>query len=72
MGFVPAEPGPTRCKLPGVSSCSSCGSPQAEGARFCEVWTMRGHEIEKLVNYQDVSTWLRQLGLVPEPEPRGL
>ncbi len=33
------------------------------GARFCEVWTISAGRITRLVNYQDVTTWLRQLGL---------
>lgn len=36
---------------------------QVEGARFCEVWHVRDGRITRLVNYQDVTTWLRQLGL---------
>lgn len=35
------------------------------GGRVCEVWTIRNGEVARLVNYQDASTWLRQLGLVP-------
>jgi steroid delta-isomerase-like uncharacterized protein len=35
------------------------------GARFCEVWRFRDGKMVELVNYQDASTWLRQLGLVP-------
>jgi len=35
------------------------------GGRFCEVWEIKGGQIARLRNYQDVSTWLRQLGLVP-------
>ncbi len=35
------------------------------GGRFCEVWEIQGGQIARLRNYQDVSTWLRQLGLVP-------
>lgn len=35
------------------------------GARFCEVWRMEGGQILRLTNYQDVSSWLRQLGLAP-------
>lgn len=34
------------------------------GARFCEVWHIRDGKLAELTNYQDVSTWLRQLGLV--------
>jgi steroid delta-isomerase-like uncharacterized protein len=34
-------------------------------AVFCEVWTIRDGKVAVLRNYQDVSTWLRQLGLVP-------
>lgn len=33
------------------------------GARFCEVWRVRDGKIAHLVNYQDVGTWLRQLGV---------
>lgn len=33
------------------------------GARFCEVWDVEDGKVSKLVNYQDLSTWLRQLGL---------
>ena len=36
-----------------------------EGAVFCEVWAIRNGKIVSLRNYQDVATWLRQLGLVP-------
>jgi steroid delta-isomerase-like uncharacterized protein len=35
------------------------------GAVFCEVWGLRNGKIASLRNYQDVSSWLRQLGLVP-------
>lgn len=35
------------------------------GALFCEVWQIRSGKITHLRNYQDVSSWLRQLGLVP-------
>lgn len=38
------------------------GKP-VEGARFCEVWRIEGGKIVSLVNYQDITTWLRQLGL---------
>jgi steroid delta-isomerase-like uncharacterized protein len=41
-------------------------SRSVEGARFCEVWDVEGGQISRLVNYQDVATWLRQLGLVSE------
>lgn len=34
------------------------------GAVFCEVWEIRDGKVAVLRNYQDVSTWLRQLGLV--------
>jgi len=33
------------------------------GARFCEVWDVEDGKITKVVNYQDLATWLRQLGL---------
>ncbi len=33
------------------------------GVRFCEVWTFRDGKLARLVNYQDPSIWLRQLGL---------
>jgi steroid delta-isomerase-like uncharacterized protein len=33
------------------------------GARFCEVWDVEDGKLSKLVNYQDVATWLRQLDL---------
>lgn len=33
-------------------------------ARFCEVWDVEDGKVAKVVNYQDMSTWLRQLGLV--------
>jgi len=36
---------------------------RVEGARFCEVWTIRDGALARLVNYQDLGTWLRQLGL---------
>lgn len=36
-----------------------------EGAVFCEVWGLRNGKVASLHNYQDVSSWLRQLGLVP-------
>jgi steroid delta-isomerase-like uncharacterized protein len=36
---------------------------RVEGARFCEVWDVDDGSITRLVNYQDVSTWLRQLDL---------
>lgn len=32
-------------------------------ARLCEVWDVEDGKITKLVNYQDVGTWSRQLGL---------
>ena len=35
------------------------------GAQFCEVWRLKGGKMASLHNYQDVSRWLRQLGLVP-------
>jgi steroid delta-isomerase-like uncharacterized protein len=35
-----------------------------EGGRFCEVWRIRDGKVAKLVNYQDATTWMRQLGLV--------
>lgn len=34
------------------------------GAVFCEVWEIRDGKLARLRNYQDVSSWLRQLGLV--------
>jgi steroid delta-isomerase-like uncharacterized protein len=34
------------------------------GAHFCEVWSIENAQLRRLVNYQDVSSWLRQLGLV--------
>ncbi len=37
---------------------------RVSAARFCEVWTFRAGKLARLVNYQDVSTWLRQLDLV--------
>ena len=33
------------------------------GVKFCEVWTFRDGKLARLVNYQDPSIWLRQLGL---------
>ncbi len=33
------------------------------GARFCEVLDMENGSIKRLVNYQDVSSWMRQIGL---------
>ncbi len=38
---------------------------RAEGARFCEVWTISDGRLTRLVNYQDAASWLRQLGLAP-------
>ena len=35
-----------------------------EGAVICEVWRIKDGKLVSLRNYQDVSTWLRQLGLV--------
>lgn len=35
-----------------------------EGAAFCEVWGIKNGQVASLRNYQDVATWLRQLGLV--------
>lgn len=62
-----------------VSECSWTGthtgllrSPAGEipptgkavtGAVFCEVWEIRAGKVASLRNYQDVTTWLRQLGL---------
>lgn len=40
------------------------GKPVA-GALFCEVWEIRDGKLVHLTNYQDVSSWLRQLGIVP-------
>jgi steroid delta-isomerase-like uncharacterized protein len=37
---------------------------QVSGAQFCEVWRITDGKIARLVNYQDVATWLRQLGLM--------
>ena len=37
---------------------------QVAGAQFCEVWRITDGKLARLVNYQDVATWLRQLGLV--------
>ena len=34
-------------------------------ARMCEVWRFDGGRLSRLTNYQDVGTWLRQLGLAP-------
>jgi steroid delta-isomerase-like uncharacterized protein len=34
------------------------------GAVFCEVWQIQDGKVAVLRNYQDVSTWLRQLGLM--------
>ena len=36
---------------------------RVEAARFCEVWDVTDGAITKLVNYQDMRTWLRQLDL---------
>ena len=33
-------------------------------AQFCEVWRITDGKLARLVNYQDVTTWLQQLGLV--------
>lgn len=38
---------------------------KVEGAQFCEVWGIKNDKLASLHNYQDVSSWLRQLGLVP-------
>jgi hypothetical protein len=35
-----------------------------EDAVFCEVWGIKDGQLATLRNYQDVSSWLRQLGLV--------
>lgn len=35
------------------------------GARFCEVWNVANGKLTRLSNYQDVSIWMRQLGLIP-------
>lgn len=35
------------------------------GAVFCEVWGFKNGKVASIRNYQDVSSWLRQLGLVP-------
>jgi steroid delta-isomerase-like uncharacterized protein len=34
------------------------------GARFCEVWSVKNGKLSRLANYQDVSSWMRQLGLL--------
>ncbi len=34
------------------------------GAVFCEVWGFKNDKVASIRNYQDVSSWLRQLGLV--------
>lgn len=36
---------------------------RVDAARFCEVWDVSDGSITKLVNYQDISSWLRQLDL---------
>ncbi len=36
-----------------------------EGGRFCEVFEFKNGKLVALRNYQDVASWLRQLGLVP-------
>lgn len=36
-----------------------------DAGRFCEVWGIRDGKLASLRNYQDVSSWLRQLGLAP-------
>jgi steroid delta-isomerase-like uncharacterized protein len=38
---------------------------KVEEGQFCEVWGIKGGKVASLRNYQDVSNWLRQLGLVP-------
>ena len=38
---------------------------QVSGARFCEVWRIKDGKLTSLTNYQDMASWLRQLGLVP-------
>ena len=37
---------------------------KVSGARFCEVWKIKDGKLKSLTNYQDMATWLRQLGLV--------
>ena len=37
---------------------------KVSGARFCEVWKIKAGKLTSLTNYQDMATWLRQLGLV--------
>jgi steroid delta-isomerase-like uncharacterized protein len=37
--------------------------------QVCEVWKMRDGKLASIHNYQDSATMLRQLGLLPEPEP---
>lgn len=34
-------------------------------ARLCEVWRFDSGRLSRLTNYQDVGTWMRQLGLAP-------
>ena len=36
-----------------------------EGGRFCEVYEIKNGKFAVGRNYQDVASWLRQLGLVP-------
>jgi steroid delta-isomerase-like uncharacterized protein len=36
---------------------------RVSGARFCEVWDIEDGRITRLANYQDLSSWMRQLGL---------
>ena len=38
---------------------------KVEGGRFCEVYEIKNGKLAADRNYQDVASWLRQLGLVP-------
>ena len=44
---------------------------KVEGGRFCEVWRVHDGRLVSLRNYQDPAPWLRQLGVLPEPEQSG-
>jgi steroid delta-isomerase-like uncharacterized protein len=37
---------------------------RVENTRMCEIFRMRNGKIIEIVNYHDVATWMRQLGLI--------
>jgi predicted ester cyclase len=39
--------------------------------RFCEIYTIRDGQIIRMANYQDAADFLRQIGLMPEPQQAG-